>query len=186
MLILLTRHGESKYNIDNRIGGDSSLTENGKKYSVDLSEFQKTHSWFPKKYITSMKKRTIQTISKLVINTTKHQIELDEINAGIAENMTYEDFDNAFPRESSLRAANKLSYRYPCGESYEDLILRVKPCIDRILEEQENVFIVCHRAIIRALLYHLINIDKKDVPHIEIPLHQLILIENNNMRYIEV
>lgn len=41
--IWLTRHGESEYNVDNRIGGDPSLTENGQRYGVALGKFLKQH-----------------------------------------------------------------------------------------------------------------------------------------------
>ena len=37
--IWLTRHGESEYNVENRIGGDPSLTTYGKAYGKSLSNF---------------------------------------------------------------------------------------------------------------------------------------------------
>ena len=45
--IWLTRHGESADNISGRIGGDSSLNENGVKYAKALAKFVETerHAW---------------------------------------------------------------------------------------------------------------------------------------------
>ena len=48
MLILLTRHGESEYNLENRIGGDPKLSLNGVKYAESLGEFCDNNNWVPK------------------------------------------------------------------------------------------------------------------------------------------
>jgi 6-phosphofructo-2-kinase/fructose-2,6-biphosphatase 2 len=49
---------------------------------------------------------------------------LNEIDAGICEEMTYEEIRNKFPVDYAARERNKLMYRYPGGESYQDLISR--------------------------------------------------------------
>lgn len=51
--IWLTRHGESLFNAENRIGGDPELTESGVAYSIALAEFFKgqTHFIFEKNNI---------------------------------------------------------------------------------------------------------------------------------------
>ena len=49
---------------------------------------------------------------------------LNEIDAGICEEMTYDEIRKNFPIDFAARENNKLSYRYPRGESYEDLISR--------------------------------------------------------------
>lgn len=36
LTILLSRHGKSQYNTDDRIGGDSGLSEEGKQYVLQL------------------------------------------------------------------------------------------------------------------------------------------------------
>lgn len=37
--IYLTRHGESKYNVEKKIGGDSGLSSSGREYALRLAEF---------------------------------------------------------------------------------------------------------------------------------------------------
>ena len=39
--------------------------------------------------------------------------EINEINAGLHDNMTYEDIASEFPAEFALRDSDKLNYRYP-------------------------------------------------------------------------
>ena len=43
--------------------------------------------------------------------------------------MTYEEIQEKFPKEFALRDQDKFHYRYPKGESYEDLIHRLEPVI---------------------------------------------------------
>ena len=40
--IYLSRHGESEFNLDDRIGGDSNLTPRGQQYAKSLGLFMKT------------------------------------------------------------------------------------------------------------------------------------------------
>ena len=51
---------------------------------------------------------------------------LDEIDAGICDNMTYKEIEEQFPEQFALRKADKFSYRYPRGESYQDLVVRLE------------------------------------------------------------
>lgn len=39
--IFLTRHGESEYNVSGKIGGDSNLSERGRKYAAALPKLIK-------------------------------------------------------------------------------------------------------------------------------------------------
>lgn len=48
---------------------------------------------------------------------------------GDCEAMTYEEIQRKFPKEFALRDQDKFHYRYPKGESYEDLVHRLEPVI---------------------------------------------------------
>lgn len=48
---------------------------------------------------------------------------------GICEGMTYEDIQVKYPEEFAQRDADKYHYRYPNGESYQDLVARLEPVI---------------------------------------------------------
>ena len=41
--------------------------------------------------------------------------------------MTYEEIAAIYPEEAAARKADKFNYRYPRGESYNDLIARLEP-----------------------------------------------------------
>ena len=55
---------------------------------------------------------------------------------------------NQWPQDFRARDVDKFRYRYPRGESYEDLISRLEPVIME-LERQDSVMIVGHQAVNR-------------------------------------
>jgi len=111
--IWLTRHGESSYNLCSRIGGDSGLTEEGRRYSIALAKFIEQHLETPEwshlshsrldssfggdvknprlSIWTSTLRRTIETVEFFNpdLYTIRHVKFLNEIYAGVCENMTY-------------------------------------------------------------------------------------------------
>lgn len=75
---------------------------------------------------------------------------------GICEEMTYEEIEEKYPTDFAARDQNKFSYRYPRGESYEDLVARLEPVIME-LERQGNVLVVSHQAVLRCLLAYFLD-----------------------------
>jgi broad specificity phosphatase PhoE len=80
---------------------------------------------------------------------------LDEINAGICDGLTYLEMEEKYPQEAIARKKNKLSYRsnmiiyyvfasYPRGESYLDLISRLEPVIYEVERSLHPIIIVAH------------------------------------------
>ena len=182
-IIYLSRHGESIYNLEERIGGNSDLSKNGIEYSKKLSNYFNNKS---NKIIvwTSKLKRTIQTGKNL--NFPKYEFnELNEINAGIYENMTFEEFKNNYPDEYNKRLNDKLNYKYKDGESYIDLINRIDNIIKTINSTNEDILIISHQAILRVLIGILLNKKLEEIPFISIPLHTLfkIGISNDNIMF---
>ena len=49
--IYLSRHGESEFNLDDRIGGDSNLTPRGQQYAKSLGLFMKTAGRYLKYFL---------------------------------------------------------------------------------------------------------------------------------------
>ncbi len=43
--------------------------------------------------------------------------------------MSYEEIQEKYPTEFALRDQDKYHYRYPKGESYEDVVQRLEPVI---------------------------------------------------------
>jgi 6-phosphofructo-2-kinase/fructose-2,6-biphosphatase 2 len=170
--IYLTRHGESEHNIRGLIGGDSVLSERGRSYATALSNYIKTQQIEGLRVWTSWLKRTIQTVAGVPAPQERWKA-LNEIDAGICEEMTYDDISSKHPEEFAARDQNKFAYRYPRGESYEDLVARLEPVIME-LERQGNVLVVSHQAVLRCLLAYFLDKSADELPYLKVPLHTII------------
>ncbi|KAJ3494306.1 hypothetical protein NLJ89_g10837 [Agrocybe chaxingu] len=168
--IYLSRHGESQFNVEGKIGGDSLLSPNGEKYMHALPALIKDNIGdAPLTVWTSTLRRTIQTASELNYPKLTWK-SLDELDAGVCDAMTYEQ---AYPDDFANRDDDKFNYRYRGGESYRDVVVRLEPVIME-LERQENILIIGHQAILRCLYAYFHHLPQVDLPYIKIPLHTVI------------
>ncbi|XP_052397309.1 6-phosphofructo-2-kinase/fructose-2,6-bisphosphatase 2 [Carassius gibelio] len=167
--IYICRHGESQHNVQGYIGGDCELSSRGKEFSKALRGFLENQKIPDLKVFTSQLRRTIQTAEELGVPYEQWKI-LNEIDAGIYEEMTYEQIKETCPDEYYLRDQDKYHYRYPGGESYQDLVQRLEPVIME-LERQGNVLVICHQAVMRCLLAYFLDKSADDLPYLKCPLH---------------
>ncbi|XP_054601976.1 6-phosphofructo-2-kinase/fructose-2,6-bisphosphatase 2 isoform X3 [Nothobranchius furzeri] len=170
--IYLCRHGESQHNVEERIGGDSELSERGKQFATALKGFVNEHQLSDLKVWTSQLRRTIQTAEELDVPYEQWKI-LNEIDAGVCEEMTYSMIEEKYPEEFAMREQDKYHYRYPGGESYQDLVQRLEPVIME-LERQGNVLVICHQAVMRCLLAYFLDKGADDLPYMKCPLHTVL------------
>lgn len=172
--LFLIRHGETYFNIEDRIGGDSSLSPAGIQQANALAQY------FSKKSIplifTSQKKRTIQTAKPIMNLQEKCEIiplsEFNEIDSGICEKMSYEEIKKGLPRVYGERKKDKYNYVYPGGEGYVTMQDRIYRGIKKALylsNPSLNIMIVGHRAVNRMILSHFLFRRREDVPYVYIP-----------------
>ncbi len=172
--LYLIRHGETHYNTEDRIGGDSDLTEKGRAQARALA------GYFKKKSIplifTSQKKRTHQTASPIKEAQEDCTIiplaEFDEINSGICECMSYKKIRKQMPQVYDERKKDKYNYVYPEGEGYVTMQERIVRGIKKALylsKPSDNIMIIGHRAVNRMILSHFMFRREEDVPFIYIP-----------------
>lgn len=170
--IYLCRGGESESNVKGKIGGDSGLSQRGKKFSIALKKYIEDQNLKELKVWTSQLKRTIQTAEAMKVPYEQWKA-LNEIDAGVCEEKTYEEIKEQFPEEYALRAQDKYHYRYPSGESYQDLVQRLEPVIME-LERQGNVLVICHQAVMRCLLSYFLDKSADEMPYLKCPLHSML------------
>jgi broad specificity phosphatase PhoE/predicted kinase len=172
--LFLIRHGETYFNLKDRIGGDSGLTKNGKAQARALARY------FRNKKIpvifTSLKKRTVQTAEP--IKRLQHDCmiiplkEFNEIDSGICECMSYEEIREKMPDVYSARKRDKYNYVYPEGEGYVTMKERIDTGIKKALylsRDSSNIMIIGHRGVNRMILSHFLYRRTEDVPYIYVP-----------------
>lgn len=175
--LFLARHGESFFNVENRIGGDSGLTKKGCAQAQALAQhFQDTEIPY---IFTSPRCRSSQTVEplrELKPETTVISLpEFDEINVGVCDSMRYSDIQRVMPREFLKRAQDKYHYIYPGGEGYATLKERVDHGLKKALFLSGNlpgILIVGHQAVNRTILSLFLFRRTEDVPYIYIPQNQ--------------
>lgn len=172
----LTRHGESLFNVDGRIGGDAGLSARGIAYADALAHFVDAtivKDARPLLVWTSTLARTVQTAARLGRPSRAFRA-LDEIDAGVCDGMTYAEIAQRLPVEQAARQADKLKYRYPRGESYEDVIQRLEPVILELERERRPLLVIAHQAVLRALYAYLMDLPPSSCPTIDVPLHTVL------------
>ncbi|KAJ3259807.1 Fructose-2,6-bisphosphatase [Boothiomyces macroporosus] len=155
----ISRHGESMYNLEGKIGGNSNLSPQGISFAQKLQGVIET----------------IQTASFL--NYPKLQWkQLDELSSGSCDGLTYEEIEQRYPEDFMERDLDKFNYRYRGGESYRDLVHRLEPVILELErhKEEDPIYIIGHQAVVRAIYAYFHGISHEELPYIKIPLHTII------------
>lgn len=171
--IWLTRHGESTFNVQDRIGGDPPLSPRGRRFATELSAFLAARATEPPVVWTSTLRRTLETAAPLPWPSQPWRA-LDEIDAGLYDGLTYAEIAARHPDEAAARGRDKLRYRYPRGESYEDVIQRLEPVIIELERQRRPVLVIAHNAVLRALYAYLTERPPELCPHLDMPLHTVI------------
>jgi broad specificity phosphatase PhoE/thiamine kinase-like enzyme len=185
----LIRHGESFGNLErNRVNTQKDsrgLTKLGKK-QVDniVKEIASTNIKFSK-IISSPIPRALKTAEfiseKLQIPIKTNNLLLD-INRGIIDGLTYEEIRKKHPEiVKSWKNSPPGEFAPPGGESFKDLIKRLKIFLKGIKKE-ENAIIVSHQDPIYAILFSLINVPSQ----LYYPARSLFHIDNATITAVKI
>nr|KAJ3418631.1 Fructose-2,6-bisphosphatase [Polyrhizophydium stewartii] len=173
-----SRHGESMFNVMQRIGGDASLSPRGEQFAKrlpeivirNLGEGTRLTVW------TSTLRRTKETARHLHVPKVAWK-QLDELDSGVCDGLTYEEIEARYPADFEERDSDKFNYRYHGGESYRDLVHRLEPVIlelERHYEPNHSIMIIGHQAVLRAIYAYFLNIPHERLPYIKVPLHTVV------------
>lgn len=131
---------------------------------------------------TSMLTRAIETGEYFddQVYSIKEMRMLNELGGGKFEGLTYEEIQTKHPKEYDARVQNKLTYRYPGvgGESYLDVLTRLRPLITEVERTTDHLLIISHRVVLRILLAYFLNLDRSSIGELDVPLHTLYCLES--------
>ncbi|MFO7761959.1 MAG: histidine phosphatase family protein [Thermodesulfobacteriota bacterium] len=171
--LYLVRHGKTYYNLEDRIGGNSTLNDTGWQQAQFLGyHFRNTR--IPRIFV-SEKERTHQ-MARALLNYQDSKLivipEFNEIDAGICENMTYDEIKSRYPEIFRKRMRDKYNYIYPEGEGYITLYDRAIKGLKKALflsENADHMMIVGHQAVNRIILSYFLYRKTEDVPFTYVP-----------------
>jgi broad specificity phosphatase PhoE/predicted kinase len=179
----INRHNTHITSYNNSGTGRSSqrLTVEGKQYSQDLARFleeqRELHSECKEMLVLSGASRVhAETLFHLRMVFSCYSTPLlNEMRGGDLHGLTRVDIERRFPQEHKAREKNKLRYRFPGvgGESYLDIIERIRPVIVEIERQRRSVLTVCHIAVLRCIYAYLVGSKLEDIPHLEIKPHHV-------------
>ncbi|NBJ92599.1 histidine phosphatase family protein [Parablautia muri] len=170
MKIYLARHGETDWNIENRIQGqmDTELNEKGRQQAEELAGKLAGGDYQIGEIYTSAKKRACETAfiigSKLGVVPTIQQ-GLEEISFGKWEGYMWKQVRELFPEDYQVWRNNRRYQVPPEGESYQQLLDRLLPALGDIAKKEKvnNSLVVTHSAVIMTLLSYLYHTPFEDM-----------------------
>ena len=178
-LLVLVRHGQSIWNLENRFTGETDipLTEKGREEAKAAG--RKLKGLPIAQGFTSLLQRAIDTMT-LILQETGHtdlpvtrDKALNERNYGQLQGLNKAEVARQYGDEQVAVWRRSFSVRPPGGESLEDTAARVIPYYQRAIEplllEGKDILIVAHGNSLRALMMRLENISEEEIAHVDLP-----------------
>lgn len=168
-VLYLVRHGATEANerrpyILQGNGIDLPLSPSGKQQVTHLAEFLKP---FPlTKIYSSTMLRARQTAAEIAgkVGIVPESLDgLQECDVGKWEGMSWEEIQSKYPDYSRNFLEDPASVAYLGGESYSDVLNRVNPILQGLLEQHrgESIAVVAHNVVNRVYLAGLLGLDLK-------------------------
>jgi ribonuclease H / adenosylcobalamin/alpha-ribazole phosphatase len=183
----LVRHGQSVANVDSQRAEaegalvvplhtrdmDTPLSEFGEVQAVQLGKWLHAEGMVPDIILASPYLRTRQTAQAIVApysDTGKPQLYYDERlrerERGVFDGLTRKGVEMKMPDQAEARIfLGKFYHRAPGGESWCDVVQRLRPVVDRLLLQHagKKAMIIAHEVVIYCLRYILENMDEAGI-----------------------
>jgi 2,3-bisphosphoglycerate-dependent phosphoglycerate mutase len=178
-ILVLVRHGQSEWNLQNRFTGETDvpLTVKGRKEAGlagdKLRGLNFSHAF------TSVLIRAIETLELILQHAGQTDCPvtrdpaLNERNYGRLQGLNKADVAHEYGAEQVALWRRSYSVRPPGGESLADTAARVLPyyrkAIEPILREGKDVLVVAHGNSLRALMMSLEGITEEAIAEVDLP-----------------
>jgi len=184
--ITIVRHGESAGNVarDRALAAglgvidiakrdcDVPLSPLGERQSEALGEWLRVNAKKPHGILSSPFVRAQQTSRLLQQKAGWHDVTLTvderlrEKEFGILDRLTRRGIEHAHPDQAEMfTRLGKFYYRPPGGESWTDVILRLRSMLDTLTREyaQRRVVIVAHQVVVLCFRYLFEHLDEATI-----------------------
>uniref|UniRef100_A0A6B2L905 6-phosphofructo-2-kinase domain-containing protein n=1 Tax=Arcella intermedia TaxID=1963864 RepID=A0A6B2L905_9EUKA len=156
--------------------GQLSATDDGEKFRRQLPLFLQKRLPNNSDLIvfTAPDKTSSKTVEYL---PWTHKIEtpvLNLLSAGVCTGMSKADIANKMPEVWQKWRKDPYHFRFPSGESYEDLVYRLDPFILQLERFTVPVLVVVHDTVLQVLYSYFKNQDVTQSPLLHLPKHTII------------
>lgn len=187
-MIYFTRHGQTQYNLENRLQGvsDSPLTSLGIKQAENLRDFCLDNGI--NRILVSDLPRAIRTAQ-----ITKIPYEVDATLREICYG-EWETQKKDYLKKLDLweeRIKNRYIFKHPgfynnvAGESYADLYARIEPLL-KSLNESENLLIVSHIGVLRCVSKYYNNLPDEKVAELEFENNSVLCLKEGRLSEVKI
>ena len=175
-ILYIVRHGQTDWNVENRIQGQHDIPinqtgrEQARRNGLALADPLDEPGRY--RYIASPLGRTRETMNiiRLQLGLPSHGYETDdrlkEIYFGLWQTYTMEELRETQSAGVDARIADKFNFRPPLGESYADVLARLRSWLPYVVEDS---VIVCHGGVLRMLIHHLTRQPVDEITRMTIP-----------------
>ena len=178
-LLVIVRHGQSTWNLENRFTGESDVPltplgrEEARSAGRKLAGIRFVHGF------TSVLQRAIETMQLMIDEAGYPDLPLtqdkalNERNYGRLQGLNKAEIAAEYGERQVAIWRRSYDVRPPGGESLEDTAARVVPYYRRIIEpflkKDGNVLIAAHGNSLRALMMVLEQLSEEEIAAIDLP-----------------
>ena len=196
--LILLRHGQSQWNLENRFTGwkNVPLTEKGIQEAKNAGLLIKKNNILIDKVFSSVLERANKTaeiaimeagINSLIdgenVNYTKNQ-NLNERDYGDLVGLNKSETAEKFGKEQVHIWRRSYEVPPPNGESLKDVVIRVSPYFENEIEplimDNKNILIAAHGNSLRAILIKVGLYKPEEISSIELPTGSPLCLEYDN------
>ena len=201
--LILLRHGQSQWNLENRFTGwkNVPLTEKGETEAKKAGELLKKHSIHVDRVFSSILERANRTaeiaIKKAELNNLLENNKiimtcsekLNERDYGDLVGLNKQETADKFGKDQVHIWRRSYDTPPPNGESLKDVVDRVSPYFEEYikpaLNSGENILIAAHGNSLRAMMIELGMYKSEEISNIELPTGSPLCINLDQGRLID-
>jgi probable phosphoglycerate mutase len=184
--IYFIRHGETEWNAEARYQGQADIPMNARGRAQAARNGETLRPLLPEiakaDYVASPLARARETmqIVRTVLGLPPDDFRVDdrltEAHYGDWQGTLAADLPRLDAEGLNARTRDPFRWRPHGGESYEDLMARAVPWLESI---ERNTVVVSHGGVSRVLRGHILGLDLKSVPLLDVPQDRVLVLRHD-------
>lgn len=180
--LLLVRHGETELNSAQRYWGRTDV----KLSAAGLRQVERLRDLLAAEKIDAVYSSQLsraRVTAETIISGHSLEIvtcpELQEVNFGKLEGLTFAEVSKLYPEVTRLWIERDPGLRYPDGESIREFNRRVSRFVSRLEKHtpEETLLVVAHSGSLRVLICHLLGVEVEHWRQFRLDLASLSILE---------